>query len=103
MHTIRQKRLLDLIHEYMDQEVTCAALLEVTNQGLCSRFKLSNPKQLGYYLRKIMRLEEDLVYEKKVLYVSPSTTVVRYIFKKIDLNERDEIIVQDLIETNKEE
>lgn len=97
MHTIREKRLVELISEHVDKDITCAALLELTNQGLGPRFKISNPKQLGYYLRKIIASEQDLVYEKKVLFISPSTTIVRYVFKRIDLDEPDEIITQDLI------
>lgn len=97
MHTIREKKLVELINEHVDQEITCAALLELVNDGLGPRFKLSNSKQLGYYLKKIIRCEVDLVYEKKVMFISPSTTLVRYVFKRVDLDAPDEIIVQDLI------
>ena len=91
-HRIREDKLRKIVLESIDQEVTCASLLDQMNEELNTRTRFANSKQLGFYLKKVMVKLDDVVLEKKVFFLNPSSSIVKYVFRKVPKKTKQEII-----------
>ena len=91
---IREKVLLDLVLENVGNEISCSAFFDMYNDRLPVRNRLYNSKQLGSYLKTIIRSNEDLLLVKTWCFIKPSTTFVKYLFVKITDKEIDLLLAK---------
>ena len=79
----REEKLRKIIYASFDEEMTCAGLVERANKELNGRARLCNTKQLGSCLKVVMSRLDDVVLEKKVMFLSPNSSSVSYVFREV--------------------
>lgn len=101
-HLLREETIKKVLDDHLGEALTCVALFELINEELSGKLKLSNSKQLGFYLKKVVNQDEALIVEKKVFFLNPSSSLVKYVFHRACDDTVDEIIYQDILMSKKE-
>lgn len=77
---IRRKVISEIVKDLLGHEITTCALLDKINQSMRPQQRLANSKQLGLYLKKVLK-EERICLKKKVMFVEPKTSLISYSFQ----------------------